>query len=333
LPRPGRCHQPGGLYYRRAEHVVLIEGDVAGGQARPQGQRMAPCRLLGGHRRRHGAGGRGEGGQDAVAQRLDLFAAVTGYGAAEGGEVFAPQPVEGALSHAGQELRRSDQVGEEDGRHGVRSLRHAQSVGSHGGRRLRRARGRFRGGALLREGNGMKPRIAPGTRADIGLVNHVIARIGAMAAGTAAPPNFMTTLGRHRGLFRRWLLFAGGLMPGGKLPRRDTELVILRVAHLCDNAYERDHHERLAARAGLSEEDIVRVAGGPDAPGWTARQAALLRATDELHHDRRIGEETWTALRAHLVERDVIELCLLVGHYIALAGTLNSLGVQLDERR
>ena len=41
-------------------------------------------------------------------------------------------------------------------------------------------------------------------------------------------------------------------MPGGKLPRADTELVILRVAHLTECDYEWDHHERIGRRAGLS---------------------------------------------------------------------------------
>jgi AhpD family alkylhydroperoxidase len=176
------------------------------------------------------------------------------------------------------------------------------------------------------------PRIAPGTRADIGLVNWAIARIGGRVIGTGAP-NVMTTLARHRRLFRRWLLFAGALMPGGRLPRQDTELVILRVAHLCGSAYELDHHERIGARVGLSQEAIARVAAGPGAEGWTEREAAILQATDELHHDRRIGDATWDRLRAHLDDRELIELCMLAGHYEMLAGTLNSLGVQLDARR
>jgi alkylhydroperoxidase family enzyme len=46
-------------------------------------------------------------------------------------------------------------------------------------------------------------------------------------------------------LFRRWLWFAGALMPGGRLPRDETELVILRVAHNTDCDYEWGHHERI----------------------------------------------------------------------------------------
>lgn len=176
------------------------------------------------------------------------------------------------------------------------------------------------------------PRIPPGGRAELGWLNWALIQVGGRVARTGAP-NVMTTLGRHRGLFRRWLLFAGGLMPGGKLQRTDTELVILRVSHLCGSDYERDHHERIGRRVGLSAEQIARVAHGSAATGWSERERALLLATEELHAEDRVSDGTWAALTVHLDERQLIELCLLAGHYTMLAGTLNSLGVQLDHPR
>lgn len=174
-----------------------------------------------------------------------------------------------------------------------------------------------------------RPRITPGTRRDIGVVNSLIARLLGRVAGTG-PPNVFTTLARNRRLFWRWLVFAGGLMPGGRLPRADTELIILRVAHLCGCDYEWEHHARLGRRAGLTPEAIEDVRRGLAAPNWSPRQAALLRAADELHAERRIGDAAWSALAAHLEERELIEFCLLVGHYEMLAMTLNSLGVKPD---
>jgi AhpD family alkylhydroperoxidase len=174
-----------------------------------------------------------------------------------------------------------------------------------------------------------KPRIPPGSRRRIGPLNAAIVWAIGRASG-GRPPNVFTTLARNRGLFRRWLFFAGGLMPGGKLPRADTELMILRVSHNTGCAYEWSHHERLGQRAGLSAEEVERVRSGPDAPGWTPHQQALLRACDEMHADGRIGEETWHRLAAELDDRLLIELCLLIGHYEMLAMTLNTLRVQPD---
>jgi alkylhydroperoxidase family enzyme len=175
-----------------------------------------------------------------------------------------------------------------------------------------------------------QPRIAPGTWREIGLVNAAIAGVLGRVMGTSEPPHIFTTLGRHPGLMRGWLRFASKLMPGGKLPRPDTELVILRTAHNTGCEYERRHHEHMAPSTGLSREAVARVADGPEAPGWTPRQAALLRAADELHADGVIGDALWAQLSEHLGERELIELLMLVGHYEMLAMTLNSLRVQPD---
>jgi AhpD family alkylhydroperoxidase len=174
-----------------------------------------------------------------------------------------------------------------------------------------------------------EPRITPGSRREIGAVNALIARLLGAATG-GRPPHLFTTLARHRRLFRRWLRFAGALMPGGALPRRDSELVILRVAHNCGCEYEWRHHERLGALAGLSAEEVERVRSGPDAEGWSARQVLLLRTADELHADRTVSDSLWAQLRPLMSDTDLIELCLLVGHYEMLAMTLNALAVEPD---
>jgi AhpD family alkylhydroperoxidase len=177
-----------------------------------------------------------------------------------------------------------------------------------------------------------RPRIAPGGRGDVGLLTWGFGRIAGRAAGTQ-PPNLFMTLGRHRGLFRAWLWFAGRLMPRGKLPRRDTELVILRVAHLRRCEYEFDHHVRLGRRVGVDADDVARVVDGPGAEGWTPREKAILTAVDELHDARALGDETWTALGEHLDERRLIELVLLVGHYEMLATAIAALRIQPDAPR
>jgi AhpD family alkylhydroperoxidase len=176
------------------------------------------------------------------------------------------------------------------------------------------------------------PRIAPGTRRELGLPIWVFSRLAGRATRTA-PPAIFTTLGRGRGLFWGWLHFAGRLMPGGKLPRRETELVILRVASLRGCDYEFDHHVRLGARAGVTAADVERVRAGSSAEGWRGQEQLLMRVTEELLATRGLADDTWAELRAAYDERTVIELLLLVGHYDMLATTLMTLRLEPDPPR
>jgi len=176
------------------------------------------------------------------------------------------------------------------------------------------------------------PRLRPGDRRDLGLVGWTVSTVSGRVAGSG-PPNLFRTLGRHRPLFRGWLRFAGRLMPGGTLPRRETELVIIRVATLAGCDYEREHHLRLGRRAGVTDEDVLRLDRGPTADGWSPREAAILAAVDELHATHDVSDETWSAVGAHLSDRELIELVLLVGHYEMLATFITTLRIEPDAHR
>ncbi len=120
-------------------------------------------------------------------------------------------------------------------------------------------------------------------------------------------------------------------MPFGTLPRKDSEMVIIRVAHLRGSDYELDHHRRLGKRAGIDAGMFENIISGPDA-GWDAREYAILRAVDELVTGRDISDLTWSALRRQLNDREAIYLVLLVGQYDSLATTLHALRIQRDTR-
>ncbi|HET6831179.1 MAG TPA: carboxymuconolactone decarboxylase family protein [Solirubrobacterales bacterium] len=178
------------------------------------------------------------------------------------------------------------------------------------------------------------PRVGPAERDELGPVNSLLVRLAGRLARTRQPPNLFTTMGRNRGLFRRWLLFAGALMPGGGLPRRDTELVILRVSHLTGAEYEAVHHRRMGLAAGLTVEQVEAAAADDVSAGpFSTRQALLLRAVDELLAADAIGPGTFSELRRQLSDRDLVELCMLAGHYRMLAGLINSLGIESDVHR
>jgi alkylhydroperoxidase family enzyme len=142
--------------------------------------------------------------------------------------------------------------------------------------------------------------------------------------------NIFATLVRHPRLFRRWSGFGGFLLYRGELPARDRELLILRTAWNTRAEYEWGQHVRIARAADVSDGEISRVVEGPDAPGWSAPEAALVRAADELHRESTISDTTWGVLAENYDEHQLIEICMVVGQYHLVAFTLNALGVERE---
>lgn len=114
------------------------------------------------------------------------------------------------------------------------------------------------------------------------------------------------------------------------LPARERELVILRIGFLCKAGYEWTQHVPIGQRAGLTDDEVARIKLGADAPGWSAADQALLRASDELHHDQFIASETWAALKAHFTDKQCMDVVFTAGQYTQVSMILNTFGVQLD---
>lgn len=115
------------------------------------------------------------------------------------------------------------------------------------------------------------------------------------------------------------------------LPAREREIVILRIGFLCKSGYEWTQHKRIALNSGLSEDEIARIKIGATAPGWSATDAALLMASDELHNDQFISDMTWSALRNEFTEKQCMDVVFTAGQYTQVSMILNTFGVQLDE--
>ncbi|MDO9488336.1 MAG: carboxymuconolactone decarboxylase family protein [Sphingomonadaceae bacterium] len=115
------------------------------------------------------------------------------------------------------------------------------------------------------------------------------------------------------------------------LPAREREIAILRTGWLCRAGYEWAQHVVIGKRSGLTDAEIEAIKVGAEAPGWSAADAALLAASDELHHDQFVTSATWTRLAAHFDEKQRVDLVYTVGQYTQVSMLLNSLGVQPDE--
>jgi alkylhydroperoxidase family enzyme len=186
--------------------------------------------------------------------------------------------------------------------------------------------------ALLAPAESGAPRIAPARPRELGPLARIVAEIAGRVT-RSGPPNIFTTLGRNPRLFRAWLRYSAQLMPFGQLPRRDTELVILRVAWRCRSAYEWHQHVPIGLRVGLTPDEVAGAADSARESSFTERQRALLAVSDELLARREISGVTWSTVQATLRDRETIELCLLIGHYQGLASAVGGLGIQIERAR
>ena len=105
--------------------------------------------------------------------------------------------------------------------------------------------------------------------------------------------NIFSTLAHHPKLLKRWMVFAGHILGKSSLPPRKREILILRIGWLCRAEYEWGQHVLIGREAGLSDAEIERIKGGANAAGWSALDATLLRAVDELHAHALISDATW----------------------------------------
>ena len=142
--------------------------------------------------------------------------------------------------------------------------------------------------------------------------------------------NIFRTLTNHPDLMRRWLVFANHILGKSTLPERERELVILRIGYLCQSGYEWGQHVLIARAVGMSDDEILAAKTGPDTAGISELDRLLLQATDELHADAHVRDDTWAGLAEHLSTQQLMDVVFTVGQYNLVSMALNSFGVQLD---
>jgi alkylhydroperoxidase family enzyme len=178
----------------------------------------------------------------------------------------------------------------------------------------------------------MEPRIPPVSLDDADPATRaLLERLSRLRGDDTSLLNVFGTIARHPTLLREWLGFATYALTGSTLGPRVRELVILRTGWCNRSPYEWGQHVVVARAVGVDDDAIARVAGGPDADGWTAAEAVAIRAADELHERSTVTDATWTELAAHYTDEQVLDLVFLVGQYHLVSFALNACRVQRDD--
>jgi 4-carboxymuconolactone decarboxylase len=115
-----------------------------------------------------------------------------------------------------------------------------------------------------------------------------------------------------------------GLMP------RHREMLILRIGWDAQSEYEWAQHVGSVGRARDYGLDPVRIAQGPEAPGWDLFEQSILRAADELYRDAMVSDATWKALAARFDAPLLMTAVFTASSYRATSMALNAFGVQLE---
>jgi AhpD family alkylhydroperoxidase len=143
--------------------------------------------------------------------------------------------------------------------------------------------------------------------------------------------NVLGTLAQHPTLMHAYHSFNGHILYTNSLDARQRELLVLRVAARRGAEYEWAQHVHIARDAGLTDDEIGRIAGGEQSADWSPLDGAMLRAVDELLADARITDGTWSDLARELDRHQLMDLVFTVGAYDLLAMAFRSFGVELDE--
>lgn len=142
--------------------------------------------------------------------------------------------------------------------------------------------------------------------------------------------NLFRVLMHHPTLVRRWTVFAGHVLRKQTLPARERELLILRIGWLNQAEYEWAQHVEIAKREGITAAEIEAIKQGPKGP-WSADDAVLLQAVDDLFESSVLSDASWDVLTKHYSTEQMIDLVFTIGQYNLVSWALNSFGVPLDD--
>ena len=118
------------------------------------------------------------------------------------------------------------------------------------------------------------------------------------------------------------------LLSTNTLPVRQRQIAIMRTAWICKATYMWSSHLRTSMRCGL-EPDLFRpIQVGADDPYFTAFERVVIRATEELVHDKKLSDASWQSLMTEWNNEQMLDFLFTVGVYVTVAGVMRSAGVQ-----
>ena len=144
------------------------------------------------------------------------------------------------------------------------------------------------------------------------------------------PGNALRTLIRVPALADRVFPVLHYVAHDSTLSPRHRAMLILRTAWLTQNANLWATYASRAGAAGLTDDEVRRVAAGPT-EGWSEFEAVLVGLADQLFRNSSVTDQTWDALAEEYDLYNLMDAVVTVGEIITRAILFNSLGIQSDD--
>ena len=152
------------------------------------------------------------------------------------------------------------------------------------------------------------------------------------------PGNALRTLMRAPALADRVFPLLMYVANDSTLTPRHRTMLILRTAWLTQNANLWATYASRADAAGLTAEEVLRVAAGPvarvaegDSEGWSEFEGFLIGMADQLFRNSSVNDLTWEVLSERYDLHNMMDAVVTVNEITAQSILFNSLGIQPDD--
>ena len=142
--------------------------------------------------------------------------------------------------------------------------------------------------------------------------------------------NLFKVLGHSPYIGLNWHRLGNSILTGEELPPKLREIAILRVGSLTKSEYEFTQHTSRGISTGLTKEQIQAIHDWQSSLLFNEQERAVLAYVDEVEHDIKVGDNTFTALKDFLSEHAIVELTVVIGYYGMVCRFLIALDVELE---
>ena len=174
-----------------------------------------------------------------------------------------------------------------------------------------------------------KPRISPLPEAQF--TDEHKQRIAKFLPAGARPGNGFRTLLNVPELVDRTMTFHNYVTQDSSLAPRIRELLVLRTAWLHGSDVIWRERTPFARKAGLTNDELRKIAQGPGAAGWDPFEANLLRMADQLFRNSFVNDSVYKVMAARYNTCNLMDAGVTVADVASLALLYNTLGVQPDD--